>query len=322
MQKTTSQKIKLGIMVLAGIFLFTIGVYLIGNNQSFFTKTFKISSVFKNVKGLRIGNNVRYLGIDAGNVEGIDIINDTTIRITMKIDVKTKAFIKKNAVAKISSDGLVGDMIVNIEPGMGYSKTIENHDEIEAFDPIATDEMLSTLSETNENAALLTAGILQITNSINEGKGTFGMLVNDKAVAQDIRQIIKNLKESTKRSTVLMKNLEEVSYSLKSDSNLMGVILNDTSAASKIRILINDLNSSGKDIKVMTQTLNVLMSDLANGDNSLINTIVNDSLLKNDLKETLENINSGSQKFDENMEALKHHPLFKGYFKEKRRKKQ
>ncbi len=307
-------------MVLTSILLFTAGVYLIGNNQSFFTKTFEISSVFKNVKGLRVGNNVRYLGIDAGNVEAIDIINDTTIRITMKIDIRTKSFIKKNAVAKISSDGLVGDMIVNIEPGSGDSKTIENNDEIKAFDPIATDEMLSTLSETNENAALLTAGILQITRSINEGKGTFGMLINDKNLAKDIRIIIKNLKETTSKTTTLMKNLEDISQLMDNDKNLLGMLLNDTVTASKIRTLIYDLNTSGTEFKSMSETLNDLVEELAKGDASLINTIANDSLLKQDLKETLENINSGSQKFDENMEALRHHPLFKGYFKEKKKK--
>ncbi len=316
MQKTNSQKIKLGIMILLGVVLFTVGVYLIGNNQSFFTKTYRISSVFKNVKGLRIGNNVRYLGINAGNVENIEIITDTAIRITMKMDVKTKLFIKKNAVAKISSDGLVGDVIVNIEPGIGYSESINDHDEIEAFDPIATDEMLSTLSETNENAALLTAGILQITTSINEGKGTLGMLVNDKTVAQDIRQIIKNIKETTYRSSRLMKNLEYASTMINNDSNLIGVMLYDTLAAANIRRLIYDLNTSGKEIKGMSESLNDLVTNIAKGDNSLVNTIANDSTLKNDLKETLENINSGSQKFDENMEALKHHFLFKKYFKD------
>ncbi len=306
-------------MVLTGVLLFTIGVYFIGNNQSFFTKTFQISSVFKNVKGLRVGNNVRYLGIDAGNVEAIEIINDTTIRITMKIDIKTKSFIKKNAVAKISSDGLVGDMIVNIEPGIGNSKTIENNDEIKAFDPIATDEMLSTLSETNENAALLTAGILQITRSINDGKGTFGMFVNDKKLAKDIRLIIKNLKETTSKTTTLMKNLENISNLMDNDNSLLGILLNDTLTASKMRTLIYDLNTSGKEIKTMSATLNNIVEELANGDNSLINTIANDSILKQDLKETMENINSGSQKFDENMEALKHHFLFRKYFKDEKK---
>ncbi len=321
MQKTTSQKTKLGIMVLSGVLLFTIAIYLIGEKQSFFTQSFEITSVFKNVKGLRLGNNVRYLGINAGNVESIDIINDTAIKVTMKMELKTKSFIKKNAFAKISSDGLVGDMVVNIEPGPGFSEGIEDNDQIMAYDPIATYEMLSTLSETNENAAMVTAGILQITNSINKGEGTLGMLVNDRKVAQDIRQIIKNLKETTRRSATLMEKLEDVSTLIKSDENLMGVMLNDTSIASKVRLLINDLNSTGKEFNTMSKTLNSLINDLACGENSLVNTVAHDSLLKNDLKETLENINSGSQKFDENMEALKHHPLFKGYFKDKKDKK-
>ncbi len=320
MQKSTSQKIKLGIMVITGMVLFTIGVYLIGNNKSIFTQTFSISSVFKNVKGLRLGNNVRYLGINAGNVESIEIINDTAIRITMNMDISTQSFIKKNAVAKISSDGLVGDMMVNIEPGIGFSEGIEDNDVIKAFDPIGTDEMLSTLSETNENAALLTAGILQITNSINKGEGTFGMLVNDKKLAQDIRQIIGNIKETTQRSATLMKNLEDISSLIKSDNSLMGIMLYDTASANKMSMLINNLNTSGKELNAMSQTLNGLISNLAEGDNSLINTVANDSLLKNDLKETLENINSGSQKFNENMEALQHHFLFRRYFKKKKRK--
>jgi len=307
-------------MVFSGVLLFTLAVYLIGDRQSLFQKSFEISSVFKSVRGLRLGDNVRYLGIDAGNVKGIEMINDTSIRIIMKLDVKIMTYIKKNAVAKISTDGLVGDMVVNLEPGIGFSQPIEDNDEIQAFDPIGTAEMLSTLSETNENAAMLTAGILQITNSINEGKGTLGMLVNDTETANDIRQIITNVKETTRRSAVLMKNLQDVSDLIKSDKSLMGILLYDTLTAREVRTLISDLNSSGKELKDMSESLNALMSDLSEGDNSLINSLVRDSVLKNDLKETLKNINSGSQKFDENMEALKHHPLLKGYFKDKKSK--
>ncbi|MGQ1788398.1 MULTISPECIES: MlaD family protein [unclassified Saccharicrinis] len=321
MQKTTYQKIKLGIMVLSGVLLFTLAVYLIGDKQSLFQKNFEISSVFKSVRGLRLGDNVRYLGIDAGNVKAIEMINDTAIRITMKLDVHTMKFIKKNAVAKITTDGLVGDMVVNIEPGIGFSKGIEDKDEITAFDPVGTAEILSTLSETNENAAMLTAGILRITNSINEGKGTLGMLIHDSETADDIRKIIRNVKETTQRSAVLMKNLEDVSNLIKSDKNLLGILLNDTLSAQKLHELISDLSSSGNEIKKMSESLNGLITDLAEGDNSVMNTLANDSLLRNDIKETLENINSGSQKFNENMEALKHHTLFKGYFKDKEKEK-
>ncbi len=317
MHNTIAQKIKLGMMVIGGALLFTLAVYLIGDRQSLFQKSFEVSSVFKSVRGLRLGDNVRYLGIDAGNVKSIEMINDTSIRIIMKLDVKTMKFIKKNAVAKISTDGLVGDMVVNIEPGVGFGLPIEDMDEIQAYDPIGTAEMLRTLSETSENAAMLTAEILQITNTINAGKGTLGMLVNDTETADDIKQIIKNVKETTQSSSVLMKNLQDVSELIKSDQSLMGILLHDTLTARDVRTMIRNLKYSGEEINEMPASLNNLISELVKGDNSLINALANDSLLKNDLKQTLQNINSGSKKFNENMEALKHHPLFKGYFKDK-----
>jgi phospholipid/cholesterol/gamma-HCH transport system substrate-binding protein len=38
---------------------------------------------------------------------------------------------------------------------------------------------LNTLSKTNNNAALLTENLLTITEEINAGKGTIGLLLND-----------------------------------------------------------------------------------------------------------------------------------------------
>ena len=52
MKKTYNQKLQLGIFVVAGIVLFVIAVYLIGNRQNMFVKTFSISANFNNVNGL------------------------------------------------------------------------------------------------------------------------------------------------------------------------------------------------------------------------------------------------------------------------------
>jgi phospholipid/cholesterol/gamma-HCH transport system substrate-binding protein len=41
-----------------------------------------------------------------------------------------------------------------------------------------------------------------------------------------------------------------------------------------------------------------------------------------DLKETISNLNKGTAKFDENMEALKHSFLTKKYFKEQEKEKE
>jgi phospholipid/cholesterol/gamma-HCH transport system substrate-binding protein len=46
----------------------------------------------------------------------------------------------------------------------------------------------NALSKTNENAAHLTENLLTITEEINDGKGTVGLLLNDAEVARDLKK--------------------------------------------------------------------------------------------------------------------------------------
>src|SRR5688572_29999010 len=114
MEKTDSEKIKLGIFVITGLTIFILVVYFVGNKQKMFGRTDHITAVFSNVNGLQLGNNVRYAGINIGTVRGIEMINDTTINVDLIIDKSMFSHIKKDALASIGSDGLVGSMVINI----------------------------------------------------------------------------------------------------------------------------------------------------------------------------------------------------------------
>ena len=192
MKNTSSQKFRLGLFVIIGTILFVTGVYLIGQRQDMFKKTFTLSAYFQNVNGLQKGNNVRYAGIDIGIVKDITMINDSTIKIDMTIEEKIIIHIKKNAIATIGSDGLVGNMILNIVPGKGSSELISNGDIIESYSKIGADDILSTLSVSSENAAILTSDLLKITTAMLEGEGTVGLLLNDTIMAQDLKQSVNN----------------------------------------------------------------------------------------------------------------------------------
>ncbi|MFY8009556.1 MAG: MlaD family protein, partial [Flavobacterium sp.] len=157
MEKTASQKIRLGLFVIIGLTLFVLTIYFIGSKQQMFGKTETLTAVFNNVAGLQLGNNVRYSGINVGTVRSIEIVNDSTINVEMQIDETILPHIKKNAVATIGSDGLVGSVIINIIPGKGESLPVQPGDVIKSNNRIRTDDMLSTLNVTNENAAQLTA---------------------------------------------------------------------------------------------------------------------------------------------------------------------
>ena len=117
MKKTTKEKFKLGVFVTFGSLIFIIAIYMIGQRQNLFAKSFALNSNFTNVNGLIPGNNVRYSGINVGTVKRITMVNDSVITVEMVIEEQMIHHIKTDAIATIGSDGLVGNMIVNILPG-------------------------------------------------------------------------------------------------------------------------------------------------------------------------------------------------------------
>ncbi|UOB17935.1 MlaD family protein [Abyssalbus ytuae] len=323
MNKTTSQKIRLGIFVITGLSFFVLAAYLIGNQQNLFQKSFKISAKFNNVNGLQLGNNVRYSGINVGTVKKIEMLNDSVIIVDMSIEKKIIHHIKKDAVAAIGSDGLVGSMIVNIFPGNGMEEVVSSGDTIRSYSRIGAEDMLTTLSVTNENAAILTADLLKITNAINSGKGTVGMLINDPEVADGLKETVFNLKTASREVISSVKVLNNFIVSINNEESVAAVLLKDSIAGNQLKNIINNLDNSGKKLSEVTENMNTILVNMKEGEGT-VNYLTNDKKLVSDLDETINNIKEGTRKFNENMEALKHNFLFRRYFKkqEKEKKKQ
>lgn len=319
MEKTASEKIRLGLFVIIGLSFFVIAVYFIGSKQQMFGKTEHLTAVFNNVGGLQLGNNVRFSGINVGTVRGIEIINDTTIYVELQIDESYFPYIKKDAIASIGSDGLVGSVIINIIPGKGNQPQVQAGDVIKSAKRVRTDDMLSTLNITNQNAAKLTADLLKITNDINTGKGTFGVLLRDEAMANDLKETINNLKTTTQISTQTFDNLNNQITALNNKDNVIG-ILKDTAVANKIKNVVANLDQSSKEINKMVTNLNATILNVKEGKGA-INYLSNDPKLVKQIDSTMTNINEASKKLNENMEALKENFLFRGYFKKQEKEK-
>lgn len=323
MSKRDSQKIRLGAFVILGTFLLMFAIYLIGNNKNIFSKTFTINTVFNNVNGLQEGNNIRYSGINIGIVKSIEMENNTRIRVTMSLEEKMLQHIKKDAIASIGSDGLVGNMIINITPGNENINPIEVGDEITSYSRIGTEDILKTLNTTNDNAAILISDFLKITQSIMEGKGTLGKLLNDTIMANNLQQTIKNLKYASREANSSIKELNSIIHSIDLEKSVVGKLLNDSIAGQKIDFIIKNIETSSVEIEKASYDLNNFINKMSNGD-GVINYLTNDSLFVKKLDKTIQNLEQGTDKFNENMEALKHHTLFRGYFRrlEKKQKKE
>lgn len=319
MEKTTSQKIRLGLFVIIGLLIFILAIYFIGDKEKMFGKTNHLKTVFNNVNGLQLGNSVRYSGISVGTVRGIEMINDTSIRVDMIIDKAIFPYIKKDAVATISSDGLVGNMIISIIPGKGNESSVDPGDEISSNNRIRTEDMMNTLSVTNKNAAKLTANLLKITNEIIKGKGTLGLLLNDTLMSKDLRETMRYLKSTTKETSETVTKIDQLVTSLDKSDNAIGVI-KDPAVANKIKNMVTNLDQSTIELNKVISHLDATILNLKEGKGT-INYLSNNPELVQKIDSTMTNINGASFKLNQNMEALKHNFLFRGYFKKQEKEK-
>jgi phospholipid/cholesterol/gamma-HCH transport system substrate-binding protein len=319
MEKSVNQKIKLGLFVILGLALFIAAVYFIGTKKNMFGQTSELSAVFANVNGLQVGNNVRYSGINVGTVRAIEMENDSVIRVTMILQTKILPHIKKDAIAMISSDGLVGNMIININPGTSSKIPINPGDELKTYSRVKTDDMMETLSVTNENAALLTADLVKISRQMIEGKGTLGVLLNDTVIASDLKQTLHYIKITTKGTSESVQKLNQLMASLQKDNNVIGV-LNDTLVAAQLKRTVANLDQSSAQLHVVLTNLNQTVTNIKEGDGAL-NYLANDPKLVKQIDSTMTKLNQASEKLNEDLEALKHNFLFRGYFKKQKKAK-
>ncbi|MBU8881939.1 MCE family protein [Kaistella sp. DKR-2] len=329
MEKSVSQKLRLGLFVLIGLIIFILAIYYIGSKQQIFGKTETLRANFNNVSGLQPGNAVRFSGINAGSVKEIEIISDTLISVEMVIEKDVFRFIKKDAHASIGTDGLVGNMVINIIPGSGNQPGVTSGDLIKTDRKVSTDDLLKTLSKTNTNAQMITKNFLEISDKINGGHGPLGILLNDQDMGKDLkisvselRASIAYLKNTSRGTTRTISQLNQMISGLDRKENVIGV-LKDTAVANKVKKVIINLDQSSASINRTVDNLNATIRNAKEGKGA-INYLSNDSTLVKNIDSTMVNINKASYNLNQNLEALKHNFLFRGYFKklEKQKKNQ
>lgn len=210
MKNNSGKKTVLGIFIIGALAFFIAGIYYIGKKQQLFNNTFRISGVFKDVRGLQVGNSVRFAGINVGVVEEIVIVTDTSVRVDMLIDDKTRKFIRRDASVIIGSDGLMGNKILQIMPGTSQERVIENNDYIRTTVPLNMDDIFAKLKVTGDNAANITNDLAVIVGNIRNGKGTIGKLFMDSTFATNLDKTVVHLKQG---ASGFSQNMEAAKHS-------------------------------------------------------------------------------------------------------------
>lgn len=324
MSKRTENNVKLGTFVLGGLLFLVVLLYMIGKNRNLFGATYVLKARFENIQGLVAGNNVRFSGIQAGTVKKVKILTDTVIEVTMIIEKKMQTIIRKNAIVSIGTDGLVGNKVVNISPVKQPAAFAMDGDILLTKKAVNTDEMLQTLNKTNNDVSVIAADLKTTVQRINSS-GALWALLNDNAIPQDLRNAVSNIRMATGKAGNMVDNLDAIVRDVKNGKGSVGALLTDTSFAKNLNNAILKIKTVGEEADSLAREINLLVAGVrqdVNTGKGPVNALLKDSMLVIKLNTSLDNIQKGTDGFNQNMEALKHNFLLRGYFKKQEKKKQ
>jgi phospholipid/cholesterol/gamma-HCH transport system substrate-binding protein len=315
-----TRSIIVGIFVFLGVAIFIITVLTLGSQHKTFEKSITVRTFFDNVNGLQKGNNVWFSGVKVGTIKKVNLEENGQVEVEMNIDQASKKFIPKDVKAKLSSDGLIGNKIIEIYGGTPGRSKIEEGDIVGSDKLLSTDAMMNTLSKNNDNILAITNDFKLISSRMASGKGSIGKLLTDETMIDQLNATTIILKRASQNLEKLSENVSVYTAKLNNKGSLANNLVTDTVIFSKLRTTVTQLqnvaDSSQLIIANFKTTGNIINNGL-NNKNTPAGMLLNDEQSANKIKITLQNLQTASKKLDDDLEALQHNFLLRGFFKKK-----
>lgn len=318
-----------GAFIILAVAIFIMTVFTLGGEQKSFSKKFYINVVFNEVNGLKEGNNVWFDGVKIGTVKKIALKAPSEVEVLLSVEKKSQPFIKQNAMAKIGSDGFLGNKIVIIYGGTTNTSPVENNAYLLAqTDTLTNEDMLATLQSSNKNLLEITNNIKAITQQIKEGKGTAGKLITDTSLANSLQKTLNDFKIIAAKGKQSVANIQDFTARIDTKTSSVNKLFSDTLLYDSIKSAIIELKSTIQKANIFADNINIFSKNISTASDKLSDTtntagmILNDKQTANDLQTTMQNLKAASKKLDEDLEALQHNFLLKGYFRKKNKTQQ
>jgi len=181
----------LGLFIFGSLAILFAGVFVIGNQQRMFTRSYHLQTEFPTVSGLLSGAEVRIGGVRKGTVDDIRLPTQPgeKVVVSLSLDSSTRNLVKRDSVAAIETEGLLGNKFLAISFGSGQAPSVSDWDTIASAPPLdiadlfkKTSAIMDTTHSTMKHLETTSAHIATIATQIDHGDGTVGALLHERTL--------------------------------------------------------------------------------------------------------------------------------------------
>jgi phospholipid/cholesterol/gamma-HCH transport system substrate-binding protein len=179
-------KLRVGVFVLVALAAFLGMIYALGAGARLFEPRYTIRARFSEVAGLSEGATVRLAGVQIGRVSGVYLPGEPggKVQVDLSIARQYADRIRQDSSARIETQGLLGDKLVEITVGTAAAGQVPPGGEIAAREPTDIGRVINQGADTVKNVAALTESLRQTAETLNES----GVIKEVAAATSSARQ--------------------------------------------------------------------------------------------------------------------------------------
>ncbi len=288
-QQVKWSQLRVGITVLVASITLAVLIFVMSGTVSPFSRKIALRAYFENAAGLVKGAPVRLAGVDIGNVDAVHYVNDpkrksTPVEVVMKISSHHQNEVlrgtaanqyKDGSLATLETAGVLGATFVDIDSSKATGPPVKDGDELKTTESPGVQDVLKASQGTIENLNTILNKANSIVDTIQNGNGTIGKIINDP--------------ELYNRATVTVAQLQKLTTQINDGKGTIGKLLSSdelydkfNDSVTKLDQIVNDINAgkgnAGKllkdeqlynNINQTTAKIRDLMNDIDAGQGTL-----------------------------------------------------
>lgn len=238
------QEVKVGVFLATGLGILMGAILLLGGSSTF-SSTNDYYAYFPEVSGLIPGAKVEVAGMRVGSVYAIRLeAEKRRVRVTVRVERAHASVVRKDTVAEVATQGILGDKFVTLTPGNLSEPELKSGDDLTSAVPKDLKSFLSGGEGLIVSLNNIAAGIERLLKTFEKGNRQelfFDGLANTaRNLSAATNRINKELEDIKLKKSV--GELHEILAKVNSGRGTLGALVNDAELYDDLRALLGGLN--------------------------------------------------------------------------------
>ena len=293
-----------GVFVLGGLVLFTVGLFMIGDRQMAFAKKFTVYTEFKKITGLQPGAIVRVSGAKAGSITQILPPNTPSEKFRVKLEITEDLhqLVRTDSLATIETEGLVGGSYLGIGTGTDAAPPVAPNATIAGKEPFDIADLMQQMGDTikrvNDTFDEMKAEVQGTVLAIGDTVDNANTLIID--VSADLKQMAAS-------GATLSSDAAQIAEGIRSGKGTLGKLVNDDELYNRTTAIAKQAEEIAANARQVVENANNTLKGFQSKDGPVQG-------MTTSVKQTMDDARAAIEGLAENMDALKHNFLLRGFF--------